>query len=397
MKISAVICEYNPFHNGHKYLTDCAKEKGATHITAIMGGNFLQRGNVAIADKHIRTACALSSGVDLVLELPVPYATASAEKFALGGVETANGLGCIDSLLFGSEAGDMEQLENCAELLISENFLNRLKHELSNGTSYPRAVYETAETLYGKKTADILSSPNNTLAIEYIKALKKTKSHIIPETVLRKGTGYHSSEIWKNISSASYIRKLLTENNEDAFGLMPENCCKILKSEFAKNGKAVLKNGERAMLYKLRSMTANDFKCLPDVSEGLENRIYNAVRSCTSIDEIASAIKTKRYTHARITRILLYAFLDITKEIQNSPLPYIRVLGFNSKGAEILKTAKKTAKLPIITKISDSLDKLSIKQKEILMLDIKASDLHSLFKEKISPCGSDYTSGLVLY
>lgn len=391
MKVFSVICEYNPFHNGHKYMIDKAKEKGASHIVAIMGGNFLQRGDVALINKQKRAFCAVKNGADLVVELPTIYATASAEKFAQGGIGIANGLGCTDNIIFGSENGNVEDFKKLARLTLSDEFNNAVKKKLSLGISYPKALSECAKDLECCKLSQLLLSPNNTLGIEYIKALYNTNSSITPLTVERKGAMHNSDDITDNIASASNIRERILRN-KDWGTLVPESICNIIKDEINCGRIACLQNGERAILYKLRNMSLEDFANLPDVSEGLENRIYEAVQSGNNIEDITNSIKTKRYTLARIRRIIMYAILGITKDMQNTKDNYIRVLAFNDKGTEILKKAKKTAALPVINKISDSIKSLNNTQRRMLELDIFAGDIYPLFCEKVYDCKTDYTS-----
>lgn len=395
MKLYAVICEYNPFHNGHKYLIDTARQMGATHVAAIMGGHFLQRGDVAIADKWTRTSCALGAGADIVIELPAVFATASAERFAYGGVAAAQGMGCVDHLIFGSEEGNIQPLGALAEILNSTEFMDMLKEELAKGISYPKAVHQTIEKRYDSRLAHVLESPNNTLAIEYMKALKKQSSAIVPLTVKREGAEHDSRQTSGNIASASYIRQLMLSGDRAYKAYLDEKSVKIMEETIKKKQIGKRSYGERVLLSKLRQMTAHDFKQLPDVSEGLENRIYTAVRQETGIDEIINKIKTKRYTRARIRRILMFALLGITKEMQAEELCYLRVLGFTEEGADVLKQIDKTATLPVITKLAEGMEQLTEKQKSMLMLDIKASNVYGLFTQEVLPCSKDFTNGMV--
>lgn len=394
MKVFSVICEYNPFHNGHKYMIDKAKEMGASHIVAIMGGNFLQRGDVALINKHKRALCAVKNGVDLVVELPVIYATASAERFAQGGVAVANGLGCTDNLIFGSENGNIDNLKQLAKLILSDEFNSAVKRTLRLGISYPKALTKCANDLGYRGLTQLLLYPNNTLGIEYIKALYSSNSSITPLTIQRKGAYHNSYEVEDNTASASNIRERIL-NNRDWESLVPKNSYNIIKDEINDGRYASLKNGERAILYKLRTMSKDDFARLPDVNEGLENRIYSIVQNGNNVQNITERIKTKRYTLARIRRILIYALLGITKETQSINENYIRVLAFNDKGAEILKEAKKTAVLPIINKISDSFKDLNDNQKKMLELDILAGDIYPLFCKEAYDCKTDYTNKII--
>lgn len=391
MRVFSIISEYNPYHNGHKFLTDYAKANGADAVVAIMGGNFLQRGEPAIADKFTRARCALEGGVDLVLELPSVYAVASAERFAYGGVSVANALGCVDTLIFGSEAGDTEKISTVASALLDNSFTTALKSEMQRGFGYAASCEKAAKSVLGADLASILSTPNNVLGVEYIKSLIRTKSKIKPLAVFRKGAQHNSVVTSNDIASASFIRNNMT--NADVFKFMPNSIKRILES--SKTFPATIENGEKAVLYKLRTMRAEDFMVLPDVTEGLENRLISAVQKATSVSEIVSMVCTKRYTNARINRIIMCAFLGITADMQNSTLPYIRVLGFNENGLKVLSIAKKTANLPVITKVSSGLKLLDKSASDMLLTDIKANDLFSIFSPETTPCGDDYYIGHV--
>lgn len=396
MNVSAVISEFNPFHNGHRYLLAQLRTEGATHIVAIMGGAFLQRGEPALLTKQARAQCALLGGADLVLELPAVWATASAQRFAFGGVSIANALGCVDRLAFGSECGDILKLCAVADEIYSPGFSSKIKETLAHGKSYARAVSEAALCL-PEELRVILRHPNNTLAIEYIRALRMLSSRIEPFTIKRAGARHDSTAPLGGIASASHLRELVRAHKEKtAFALMPDNCAAVAAQEIALGRFADMARMERAVLYRLRCMSRGELSLLPDVTEGLENRLYAAVQKGRSLDEIIFSVKTKRYTHARIRRIIMSAFLGITAEMQKQAQPpYLRVLGLNARGAQILKEAKKTAALPVITKITDSLPLLGENQKELLSLDIKAADCQSLAFETIPACGEDYTKSPV--
>lgn len=389
MKVFAVISEFNPFHNGHRYLFEQLRLFGATHIVAIMSGSFVQRGEPAILSKYIRAKCALLGGADLVLELPVVWASASAQRFAVGGVSLADALGCVDTLAFGSECGDIKKLCAAEREIHGGAFSKEIKENLAQGKSYARAVSEASRHT-NPELESILRHPNNTLGIEYIHALHTLSSHVVPFTVRRTGAEHDSGQASGNIASASHIRRLILDKDGSAFAYMPENCMAPLREEIANDRISDLKYLERAVLYRLRSMEREDFLKLPDVTEGLENRIYSAVRRNTTLSNIIMDVKTKRYTYARIRRIIMSAFLGITSGLHNAPVPYLRVLGLSSAGAQVLKQAKEKAKLPVIMKTTDSLSKLNGGQKNILALDLRATDLQALSFRNIVACGEDY-------
>lgn len=390
-----IVAEFNPFHNGHKHIIDTLKANGENTVTAVMSESFVQRGECACMSPNERTKAAISCGVDLVLSLPVPYATASAERFALGGVTVLGSLGCIDALGFGSECGDVGCLVKCAEAITAEEFLPLLENRLSEGLSFPTARQKALRDMYGDAFADALSSPNDLLGVEYIKAIKKNNYPIKPVAVKRVGASHDSDEVNSDFCSASAIRSFM-KTGEDCKGFMPDKSFEILNGAVA-SGSAPADFGklENAVLYKLRTMSVEDFKSIPDVSEGLEHRFFEAVRNSVTLSEILEKVKTKRYTHSRLRRIVLCAFLGITDEYTDIPVPYIRVLGFNEKGAAVLKQAKNTAVLPIVSKSSD-FKYLDENAQRIFELECKARDIFSLCLPEPQVCGKEMTDKLIV-
>ncbi len=390
-----IVAEFNPFHNGHKHIVDILKAHGENTVTAVMSESFVQRGECACMSPYERTMAALSCGVDLVLSLPVPYATASAERFASGGVTVLGSLGCIDALGFGSECGDTKVLKKCAEAITAEEFSPLLENRLSEGLSFPTARQKALRDMYGDEFADVLSSPNDLLGVEYIKAIEKNKFPIKPVSVKRVGVSHDSEEINVDFCSASAIRSFL-KNGEDYKNFMPEKSFNIL-SEAVASGNAPADFGklENTILYKLRTMSVEDFRNIPDVSEGLEYRFYEAVRNSVALSEILEKVKTKRYTHSRLRRIVLCALLGIEAADTNAPVPYIRVLGFNECGAGILKQAKSTATLPIVSKSSD-FKNLDPNAQKMFELECKARDIFSLCLPAPQVCGKEMTDKLIV-
>lgn len=385
MKISAVICEYNPFHNGHEYMLSEMKKGGAEYIVACMSGNFCQRGEAAVYDKYTRTKAALKGGADLVIELPVSFACAGAERFAYGGVSLIDSLGCVDELVFGSECGDTELLTLIAEALADEKLNDELKNALSHGVTFASARQSALEKIIGEK-ASLLSQPNNILAVEYIKALRKINSDIQPRTILRKYADHDGDKEFNGFAGAKYIREKII-SGEDYKSLVPEYAFDIYNNaEFPPPLCGRMKKLEPVILYKLRTMDVSEIACLPDISEGLENRIISAVRDSAGIDELIDKIKTKRYTRARIQRILMYALLGVKKNELSSKPCYIHILGFNEKGREILKIAKKSASLPVIMKYSD-IKKADEQAQSDYIFESRADDIYALTGEKPDICG----------
>lgn len=394
MNVAAIISEYNPFHMGHKYHIEQTRKAGANYIVAIMSGNFVQRGEPAIFSKWARAKMALLNGVDLVLEIPTIWAMSSAEKFALGAVSIADSIGCIDTLSFGSEIGDIELLKNAADAVASSEVSNLIKEKLKRGDTFAKARESAVKEIFGEEVSHVLSMANNILAIEYIKSLRCLQSDIVPFTIQRQGA-FHDSYKDDKFVSASYIRKMINDD-KDLKGRIPPSVAGIIDDEI-KSGYAPASIGgiEKAILYKLRCMTIEEISNLPDISEGLENRIYNSIRVSNSLEELYSNIKTKRYTHARIRRVVLSAFLGISSSIGDAGVPYIKVLGFNDRGKDLLRVARDNAKLPIIMRYADvrntSLRVQNVYDRESLM-----TDLYYLATSNIGICGMEKTKNLIM-
>lgn len=386
MNVCGIVCEYNPFHNGHRHHIEQTRESfGATHIVGVMSGNFTQRGDAAIVDKYKRAETALKNGVDLVIELPVAFSLASAEQFAQGAVFLLNSLGCVNMISFGSECGNINQLKEAAGAVCFARESDELTSYMSKGMSYPAALQKAIGRFYTDDVIETLATPNNTLAVEYIKALDELASPIKPVTVRRKAAG-HDSDVSADpeIASASQIRKLL-QAGEDISVLAPE--CDF-------SNIASLANLETAILSKLRFMSKSDIEKTPNVLTGLENRIYKAVRVSTSLNELLFLIKTKRYTLARIRRIVLSAYLGITKnDLKNNP-SYVRILGMNGRGKEILAAAQ--CELPIDTSLAQLAKKSDIAMKQA-KLEERCDNQYALALSKKQVCGLDYTAKPVIF
>lgn len=374
MRVLGIISEYNPFHNGHKYQIEQAKLKtGADYVVVVMSGSFVQRGTAAICDKWSRAKMALLGGADLIIELPVIYSMQSAEYFAKGAVEILNALGVVDYLSFGVENDNIDELSNVAQILLDEpqNYKTALNNALATGISFPSAREIALKEYTG--IDNILGTPNNILAIEYIKALMRISSKIKPVAVLRKGA-MHDSVGEGNITSASHIRSLLLESGlESIKKYVPDYVYEILEAEI-ENGKApiTINSLETAIIACLRTIPLCELAQIRDVTEGLENRIKQAANICTTLDDIINFAKTKRYTHSRLRRIISNTLLGITKATEDMPPQYIRVLGMNNNGKAILKIAKDTATLPIIIKTANAVGG------EMLNLDFTSTDIYSL-------------------
>ena len=358
MPRAGVICEFNPFHNGHKFLLEKIKEQYADEIVCIMSGSFVQRGDIAITDKYERTLAALENGADMVVELPTVYAVASAQIFAENGVRLAAELGC-ELLCFGAE-NSIEELKEIADATQSPEVQARIADHMKQGAYYPQAVSDAL----GDAFADIINKPNNILAIEYIKACRKYG--VTPIAVTRRGTAHDAAEPSGDIASASYIRSLILSGK-------PYAAYTPMKIEHP----AFLSGIEPILLFQLKTIDKDELAILADVSEGLENRIYDVALNYNSIEEISEQIKTKRYTMARIRRILIAVLLGITREMQATPVPYIRVLGVK-KNRQALICSKE---LPLIVDVRRGYDTLDISGKEIFNIDLKATELMNIARK----------------
>lgn len=396
MKTYGIVAEFNPFHNGHEYLIEQGKKDGAEKTVCVMSGNFVQRGEPAVCSKWRRAEMALKCGADLVLELPVSWAVSSAERFAYGAVSLLNSMGCVDNLLFGCENADADSLFSAASLSLSEEYSGALKKFLSEGLSFPSAREKAVLSLSDKRTAEILKTPNNILAVEYCKAILRLNSSMNPVCVNRTGVGHDSDDTAENFSSASAIRKMLSGDFEKSADFMPEKAFALLKK--ANDEGRVLKNFNNLdlpLISMLRRADVNEISLVPDVSEGLENKIKEAAKTGTSFGEIADLIKSKRYTHSRLRRILLLFYLGIYNEDLIEAPPYIRVLGFNNKGRELLAQMKKTASLPVIMRYND-IGKLSGNCKSVFETESRAVDMYNTLFDDIRPCGENMTHNPVI-
>lgn len=395
MKVVGLITEYNPFHNGHLYhLKESKKITKSEYSVAIMSGNFLQRGEPALVDKWTRARMAVDNGVDLVIELPVVFACQSAEIFAFGAIKTLDSFGIIDSICFGSESGIIEELDYIAEILNNEPEYYRecLKLGLKQGYSFPKArenalikYIESSNLLEPSTINSIVSSPNNILAIEYLKSLKKIHSSIKPYTLKRKQANYHDKSLTGTISSATAIREQLLNSTsmKSIKHVVPDRTYNYLKDHYTEHGSFnSLDNFSIILLYLLRNCTSDSIKNLSDVNEGLENRIIDCSRKYSTINDILDCITTKRYTMTRLKRIFIHLLLNLNKDIVNKMIAagpqYIRVLGASSKGIEILKRAKQASNLPIIIKFADHSKLNNALVKQMLEIDKKATDIFEL-------------------
>lgn len=396
--ITAIIAEYNPFHNGHKYHIETARRKtGSDYIIAVMSSSFVQRGDCAIYDKWTRTKSALACGVDIVIELPVIYSTASAENFARGAVKIINSTGLADNIAFGAETDNLDALKTTASVLSDppSKFIKELKEALNTGLSFPSARAEAISSI-NSDYANILNSPNNILAVEYLKALKFFKSDISPCLIHRKHSEFNSDEISGTIASATAVRKAINSNQNFLIKqTVPNECFEI----YSHIPPVFADDFSNALGYVLRTMSAKEICDISGVSEGLENRILKTVGKYSNLSKICSSLKTKRYTYTRIMRILFHILLGITKNDEQlfSPSefePYIRVLGFRKSAEPLIKELCQKASVPVIMNVNKDENNLSENQQILLNLEKRATDLY--FLPLNGNRGLDYTMPIII-
>ena len=373
MKIVGLIAEYNPFHNGHQYHIEKAKEiTGADAVIVVISGNFVQRGTPAIMPKHLRTEMALKAGASLVLELPVCYATGTAEQFAYGAVSILNKLGCVDAICFGSECGDINVLNDLAEILCNEpkEYKEALQKHLRNGLSFPLARQKAIEEIYPtQEFLKILEQPNNILGIEYIKALYRLNSKIKPYTIQRISSQYHDEELQEQFSSATALRQIISQGNySDLEGQIPSDCITLLKAHHHTRYPIYTNDFSLLLKYCLLNESKTSLIEYADVSAELANRIYNQLNNFVSFDQFCELLKTKEVTYSRISRALLHILLGI-KKTDYTDIQYARVLGFRKDDSNVLTEIKNKATIPLVTKTTQQIDAL-------LDADIYASNLY---------------------
>jgi len=399
MNITGIITEYNPFHNGHLYHLNSAKEvTNCDGIICIMSGNFVQRGEPALIDKWKRAEMALLNGVDLVIELPTFYALSSAEFFASGAIKILNSIGVVNNIFFGSESGNIELLHKIAKLLTFESDIlkDSIKENLKTGVTYAKArELSLINILNEDSLAEVLSNSNNILGIEYIKALLKINSTIIPLTMKREGSNYNDKELSTIFSSATSIRKNL-KNGKDLSSLnpyMPKESLNILNNLIKSNYPFVFEEEiYRYVKYKLLTNCVN-FNNLFDAKEGLDNKFLKEIYFSSSYEDLIFRVKSKRYTYTKISRLITQIFLSLDNYSANELIKdtnlYARVLAFNNTGKLILKEMKKNSTIPIITKVPKNIDN------PLLSLDIQATKAYSILNSKVNPLSDYFISPII--
>lgn len=393
MNAVGIICEYNPFHLGHARMLKGLRRQYDAPLVCAMSGNFVQRGEPAVAEKRARAEMALRCGADVVFELPTVWAMASAERFARGGVALLRRTGVVTQVAFGSECGDAAALMRVAACLDGEDFRAALQRRLAGGDTFAVCRERAAAELLGETDAALLREPNNILGIEYCRALRG--SGIGAVTLPRTGAR-HDGAASGGIASASEIRRLLHEGQpERAMAFLPPAAAEVLRREMAQGRAPVtLENCERAVLAKLRTLREEDFLPYDGGGEGLYRRVYRAVRAGTSVGEILALAKTKRYPMARLRRMLLAAWLEVPQPPEE--VPYLRLLGAGKDGRPLLRQMQRSG-VPVLTKPAD-VGRIGPAAQELFTRECAWTDLYMLGMPSLrwSACGSDWKTTPIL-
>ena len=377
METAGIVAEYNPFHRGHAWHIAETRRRlgGDAPVVCVMSGHWVQRGECALADKWLRAALALDRGADLVVELPTPWAMASAESFARGAVSLLAATGVVNVLSFGSETGELAPLEEAAAALDAPDYPERLRAALGRGLSFPAARQEAAG-------AACLSAPNNNLGVEYLRSLRALGSTIRPLTVPRQGAG-HDGPAAGGFASASELRRLLRAGRG-------EEAAPYLTAPWS-GELADMQHIERAVLSRLRTMGEGDWAALPDGggAEGLPSRLAKAAREAVSLEDFYTLAKTRRYPHARLRRLALAAFLGLRAAERPAVPPYVRVLGLGSRGRVLLRRMKDTCPLPVIVKPAQARE-LDGPALALFQAEARYTDLYGLCFPAPRPCGAEW-------
>ncbi len=375
MQVAGIIAEYNPFHAGHQYhIAETKRMLPDAAVVCFMSGNFVQRGEPALLHKLARAKAAVQSGADIVFELPVSAVLSPAERFARAGVWLAKACGIVTHLSFGSECGDVELLQKAATASERPEVHEARNALLKQGLPYPKAAAEALP----EDVKAVLQTPNNLLGIEYIRSIIALGADITPVTITRKGSAHDAPDETSRFPSASALRRIFREGRTPPEGALPPATLAAMEEEralgrFPVNPSAL----EVAVLSSLRKMRLDELANLPEISEGLENRLYKAVRSCYTAEELLAAVKTKRYSLARLRRTLYAGFLGLTREAQHAMPAYLRVLAVTETGRELLAKMRKTSTLPVVTKPA-MLNRLGGEAARQAQMEALADDLFAL-------------------
>ncbi len=396
MKVSAIICEYNPLHNGHLHHIEETRKNGATHLIGVLSSNFVQRGDVAMISKFDRAHLAVNAGIDLVIELPSPFSCAAAEVYATGAISLLNALGIVDELSFGSSLGDMESifLLKEASLSTTEIYGKQIREHMKKGESYPSAVWAVVQQRYGEHVSEMMHDPNNLLAIEYLKAMQKLNVSFEPFTILRRCVMHDSFETKESFASASFIRKCISEGDFSCLDYVPSYTKKVISERIQQGKIANIRHLEKLILYKMRTISEEEILSLPDMNEPLMNRFFSA-RTENSLDAFFARVKSKCYTMSRIRRIVMCALAGIEKKMILKSPPYARVLAFNERGRELMNITRKTSKIPVHTSLA-KLRNEGADEKKFVCLEEKVSHIYGLAQETFSSAEEDFRARIVM-
>ena len=397
MKVTGIIAEYDPFHNGHSYHIKKAKEMtGADAIVVVMSGHFTQRGMPAFFSRDARVRMAVDGGADLVIELPYIYACNSSHEFARGAAGILNGIGCVDALVFGAETDDMDTLGKAARAAAGTDDRSSayIKEEMKNGVSYPEALTRSVEKIYGAQTAAVLREPNNLLGIEYMKALRELGSGIKPFIVGRRSAAHgeslemlHERKQEQRIASGTAVRKAVYAGGARAAEmLVPDTSFSIISGyerssgfSFTEYRDKIKKNMFELLKYKIITSDESELAEVYGVAEGLENRLKSCISGAEDIDGLIDSVKSKRYTRARISRTLMHLLINLrTTDFEMLRETYCaRVLGFSPTGGKLLRLMSESSAIPVFSNLS-RLDKRSPEAARVLKYDMRASDVYAL-------------------
>ena len=396
MKVSAIICEYNPLHNGHVHHIRETRKHGATHILCVLSSNFVQRGDVALLSKFDRAALAVRAGADMVVELPSAFSCSAAEVYATSAVTLLDSLGIVDELSFGSSSGDIENISLLTEASLSTTQIygDRIRERMKQGDSYPAAVWEIVRQRYGNQVAGKMHDPNNLLAIEYMKAMQKLNVSFSAFTIPRRCVMHDEAEPSGQFASAGFIRKSVAEGDLGYVDYMPGYAAKLLSDRLAEGRTASLRQLERAALYRMRTITTEELMQLPDVNGSLASRFY-AARNAVSLEALLAQVKTKCYTMSRIRRIVMYALLDLRREQQTGNVPYARVLAFSERGSELMAIAKEKSRIPVNTSLA-RLRAESAAASAMVQTEERASHVYGLAQRTISSAEEDFRARVIM-
>jgi len=389
MRTIGIISEYNPFHNGHKYLIDQAKKHvDGQYIVCVLSSNFLQRGEPSIISKFERAKLAVLNGADLVFELPTVNSCINAKSYAYNSLNLLNKVGICDTLLFGSEAGNTNILNQISDVLINEpsSFKKELKMHLASGVSYPKARSLALQKHFNNSDiSGIIKSSNNILGIEYINAIKELSSPIKFDTIKRIGSSYLNENLEVTFSSATAIRKSILDKGISSIkSQVPTSTYDLLSETFSKYDLVTTEKLDEIMNYRLASLNKNDIYDFQNISEGIENRIFKMLDKHLTFNEMVTYLSSKRYPKTRISRLLIHILLDIKKNQLDTDIKYARILYASEKGKDLFNVINKNSIIPVFTSYNKFYNIAPNSIKKLLDFEIKASNIYESLRKGMS-------------